>query len=79
MRGSAQVWLLALASVEASAQVLELGWESAQVWTQVLALGRCLGCRLQGVARRQDPSRQRKAVGTLSGVFRFDPLSEIDC
>ena len=43
--------------------------ESAQVpalrraWAPVWVWGRCLGFRLQGAARRQDPSRQWKASG----------------
>ena len=57
--------------------VLVLAWvpESAQVpalrraWAPVWGWGRCLGFRLQGAARRQDPSRQWKAFGSLSGFF----------
>ena len=57
--------------------VLVLAWvpESAQVpalrraWAPVWVCGRCLGFRLQGAARRQDPSRQLKAFGSLSGFF----------
>ena len=75
MPESALEWepVLVLAWVPVSAQFPALGleWalESVPEWSQLLLWGRCLGFRLQGEARRQDPSRQWKASGFYPDFF----------
>ena len=70
-RGLALEWVRVLGQewVPASAQAPAWGLESVPEWAQGSVWGRCLGFRLQGEARRQDPSRQWKASGFYPDFF----------